>query len=84
MLINWPSETVRTMGVLTTTFSSENSDQELAAVYVPTAPQTRLGYIRVVPLDSVEFTDWTLKQWQLYQFTFASYSPESLRGNPKE
>jgi uncharacterized membrane protein len=78
VIINWPSKEVRTMGVLTATFASEESGRQLAAVYVPTAPQTKLGYIRIVELDDVEFTDWTLKQWQLYQFTFGSVSPDEI------
>jgi hypothetical protein len=78
VMINWPSKEVRTMGVLTATFASEEPDKQLAAVYVPTAPQTRLGYIRIVSLNDVEFTDWTLKQWQLYQFTFGSVSPDRM------
>ena len=84
VIIDWPSKEIRTMGVLTATFNSQDSDRKLAAVYVPTAPQTRLGYIRIVALDSVEHTDWTLKQWQLYQFTFASFSPEQFRSDEAE
>lgn len=79
VIINWPSDDVRTMGVLTATFASDEPGRQLAAVYVPTAPQTRLGYIRIVSLDAIEFTDWTLKQWQLYQFTFGSVSPDRMR-----
>jgi uncharacterized membrane protein len=75
VIINWPNKEVRTMGVLTGTFAAMSSDQQLASVYVPTAPQTRYGYIRVVPLEEVEITDWTLKQWQLYQLTFGSAHP---------
>jgi uncharacterized membrane protein len=78
VIINWPTDNVRTMGVLTSTFASQNSEKQLAAVYVPTAPQTKFGYIRIVELDDVEFTDWTFKQWQLYQFTFGSVSPDRL------
>lgn len=76
VIINWPSHEVRTMGVLTSTFAAKDTGTPLAAVYVPTAPQTKLGYIRVVPLEDVEHTDWTLKQWQMYQFTFGSVTPE--------
>ncbi|TWT85130.1 hypothetical protein CA13_66120 [Planctomycetes bacterium CA13] len=79
VMINWPSEEVRTMGVLTSSFLSPEGATQLAAVYVPTTPQTKLGYIRVVKLDQVEFTDWTLKQWQLYQFTFGSVCPDRIR-----
>ena len=78
VIINWPSREVRTMGVLTSTFTAKDPGKRLAAVYVPTAPQTRLGYVRVVPLDDVEATDLTLKEWQLYQLTFGSASPECL------
>ncbi len=76
VLIDWPSKEVRSMGVMTSTFRSRETGEELAAVYVPTAPQTRLGYIRVVPVDSVEMTDWTLKQWQTYQLTFGASCPD--------
>ena len=66
------------MGVLTATLDTDQNGRKLAAVYVPTAPQTRLGYIRIVAVDDLEFTNWTLKQWQLYQLTFGSVIPESL------
>ena len=84
VIVSWPSPEIRTMGVLTSTFRSEDGGKQLASVYIPTAPQTKLGYIRVIEFDQIEVTDWSLKQWQLYQFTFASLSPESLRDNPAE
>lgn len=84
VIIKWPSEHVRTIGVLTSTFTSNESGKLLAAVYVPTAPQTKLGYIRIIEHDEVEFTDWTLKQWQLYQFTFGAASPDRVEELPGE
>ena len=79
VVLNWPSQETRTMGILTSRFSSTSSDgQEWASVYVPTAPNTKLGYIRIVRIDDVEFTDWTLKEWQLYQLTFGAISPDSI------
>lgn len=78
VIIRWPSDNVRTMGILTSTFLSKKSGKQLAAVYVPTAPQTKLGYIRIVEVDDVEYTDWTLQQWQLYQFTFGSVNPDCV------
>ena len=84
VILNWPSNEVRTMGVMTATFKSNGSGREMAAVYVPTAPQTKLGYIRIVAVEDVEFTDWTLKQWQLYQLTFGSVNPGSLDSNKPE
>ena len=78
VLLNWPSKEIRTMGEMTARFHAQDLETQMAAVYVPTAPQTRLGYIRGVSLDDVELNDWTLKQWQLYQMTFGAVSPENL------
>jgi len=79
VIINWPSKEIRTMGILTSTFTADDSGKQLAAVYVPTAPTSRFGYIRVVSLDEVEVTDMTLKDWQLFQISFGSISPEYRR-----
>jgi hypothetical protein len=84
VIINWPNKEVRTMGVLTATFTADRADRQLAAVYVPTAPHTRYGYIRVVSVDEVEFTDLTLREWQLYQLTFGSVSPDRIRSSSDE
>ncbi|PHR90796.1 MAG: hypothetical protein COA78_34410 [Blastopirellula sp.] len=81
VIINWPSKEVRTLGILTSTFTADDSGEELAAVYVPTAPSTRYGYIRVVALDEVEITNMTLKEWQLFQLSFGSISPECGRAD---
>ncbi len=83
VIINWPSKEVRTMGLLTSTFTAHDSGRQLAAVYVPTAPQTRYGYVRVVSLDEVEFTNLTLKEWQLYQLTFGAGIPDRRSGDLK-
>ncbi len=66
-------------GILASTFPSKKSGKQLAAVYVPTAPQTKLGYIRIVEVDDFEYTDWTLQQWQLYRIAFGSVSPDRVR-----
>ncbi|MGI9471330.1 MAG: hypothetical protein ACR2NZ_07365 [Rubripirellula sp.] len=85
VILNWPSSDVRTLGVLSSEYTDAASGRRMGAVYVPTAPQTRLGYIRIVDLATVEFTDWTFQQWQLYQLSFGSVSPSALRkGEPFE
>ena len=75
VVVNWPNKEIRTIGVLTSQFKNPESGQELATVYIPTAPQTRYGYIHVVPVEELELTDWTLKQWQLYQLSFGAARP---------
>ena len=78
VIIPWPSDKVRTMGVLTSTFASEDSGKQMAAVYVHSAPFNRLGYIRIVAVDDVDPIDWTLDQWQLFQLTYGSSIPDRL------
>lgn len=75
VIVNWPSREVRTMGVMTSTFSAGPSNEQVAAVYIPTAPHTKLGYIRIVPIEDVEVTSWTLKQWQFFHLTFGAANP---------
>lgn len=79
VILNWPSSEVRSMGVLTSEFSDPATGRRHGAVYVPTAPQTRFGYIRIVDLSDVEYTDWTFRDWQLYQVSFGTVSPTRLR-----
>ena len=76
VVIDWPNRDVRTMGILTGVLNSPDDGEQLATVYVPTAPQTRYGYIHVVRLANLEMTDWTLKEWQLYQLSFGAVRPK--------
>lgn len=82
VIVRWPDENVRTMGVLTATLDRDDNGQQMAAVYVPTAPYTRYGYIRIVPSDALELTDWTLKEWQMFQLSFGSMGPKRFRDTP--
>lgn len=78
VIVNWPSDEVRSIGVLTSTFKSEASGIEMATVYIPTVPPTKFGYVHVMPLSSIERTTWTLKEWQLYQLTFGAMAPDRI------
>jgi uncharacterized membrane protein len=78
VIVDWPDSNVRTMGVLTSSFEADNPAEQLATVYIPTAPKASFGYVHVVPLKSLEMTNWTLKQWQLYQLSFGSTHPHQL------
>lgn len=78
VLVNWPSPSVRTVGLMTATFPASESSPELAAVFTPSAPGTKTGYIRVVPLADVELTDWTFGEFQAFQWTIGSLSPDSI------
>jgi len=52
VLIDFPSEHMKTVGFVTTTFTDTKTKQALAAVYVPTTPNPTSGYLEIVPVES--------------------------------
>jgi hypothetical protein len=79
VVVDWPSSDLRTMGVLTRTFSDESTGDELAAVYLLSTSTNRHGYIHVCRLSDLTLTNWTLQQWQLFQVTLGAFGPESVQ-----
>jgi uncharacterized membrane protein len=79
VLIDWPSQGVRTMGVVTSFFSETETNKELAAVYVPMAPGSKSGYIRVVAKSDLAYTGWSLKEFQFFQFSLGALSPTAMK-----
>jgi uncharacterized membrane protein len=62
VLINFPSEEMKTVGILTRLMSEEGTGRTLAIVYVPTTPNPTSGYVEIVPIEQVVTTDWTLDE----------------------
>ena len=78
VLINWPSSTERTMGIMTSIFPATDKKPEMGAVYVAVAPRAKHGYIRIIPTSEIEETSWTLKEFQVFQLTVGSVAPDAL------
>jgi uncharacterized membrane protein len=57
VLIDFPSEGLKALGFVMRTFPDARSGEELAAVYVPTAPNPTSGYLQIVPLARLVQTD---------------------------
>ncbi|HXC57328.1 MAG TPA: DUF502 domain-containing protein [Rhizomicrobium sp.] len=57
VLIEFPSPGLRAVGFVMRTFPDARTGEELAAVYVPTAPNPTSGYLQIVPLASLLPTD---------------------------
>lgn len=81
VLISFPSPEMKAVGFITKTFRDPDSGRELAAVYVPTAPNPTSGYIEIVPLDDVVPTDWSMEQAMTFVVTGGTSAPDSLRFN---
>jgi uncharacterized membrane protein len=59
VLIDFPSPGLKAIGFVMRTFPDAKTGEDLAAVYVPTAPNPTSGYLEIVPLSKL--TPTTLK-----------------------
>ncbi|MGP9811980.1 DUF502 domain-containing protein [Rhodopseudomonas sp. NSM] len=59
VLIPFPNPNMRTVGFVTAVFEAIDTGEELAAVYVPTAPNPTSGYVEIVPTKLLVWLDWS-------------------------
>lgn len=78
VLLNFPSPDMKALGLITRTIEDSVSGEELAVVYVPTSPNPTSGYIEIVPLRNVTFTDWTFDEAMSFIVTGGSSSPPRI------
>jgi uncharacterized membrane protein len=57
VLIDFPSDGLKAIGFVMRTFPDAKTGEELAAVYVPTAPNPTSGYLQIVPYARLTQTD---------------------------
>jgi len=57
VLLDFPSEGLKAIGFVMRTFPDATTGEDLAAVYVPTAPNPTSGYLQIVPLSRLTPTD---------------------------
>jgi len=57
VLIDFPSQGLKAVGFVMRTFPDARTGEELAAVYVPTAPNPTSGYLQIVPYAKLIQTD---------------------------
>jgi uncharacterized membrane protein len=78
VLVDFPSPGMKAVGLLTRTMRDSVTGEKLAVVYVPKAPNPTSGYIEIVPIKSVVFTDWTFDQAMSFVVTGGSTSPDEV------
>ncbi len=62
VLIEFPNARMKAVGLVTRNIVDEDTGEELAAVYVPTAPNPAGGYLEIVPVNELVTLDWTVDQ----------------------
>lgn len=78
VLINFPSRDMKAVGFVTKIMKDTATGQELAAVYVPTAPNPTSGYMQIVPVDQVISTNWSMDEAMTFVITGGAVAPGSI------
>lgn len=79
VLVPFPSQEIRTLGLVTNTFPGPNGEGELATVFLPhLAPKPGTGALRIVPAASLEPTNWRFKDLIQFHVSYGSSSPITL------
>jgi len=76
VLIEFPNESMKTIGLVTRTMTDSDTGQKLAAVYVPTTPNPTSGYLEIVPVNRLVSTDWTIDQAMNFVVSGGAIGPE--------
>ena len=72
-----PETELRSVAVVTATFKEAAGDRELAAIYLPGTPDPTSGALRIVAVEDLTFTAWSLNDLTDFHLTFGSVSPNS-------
>ena len=78
VLIEFPSPEMKTVGFVTKLLRDRATGEALAAVYIPTAPNPTSGYVEIVPVSRIVFTDWTFDQAMSFVVTGGSNAPDEI------
>lgn len=78
VLIEFPSDRMKTVGLVTKTFKDSVTGRELAAVYVPTTPNPTSGYLEIVPVEHITPTDWTFDEAMTFIVSGGAVAPTNI------
>jgi uncharacterized membrane protein len=78
VLIDFPSPEMKAIGLVTRIMRDSHTGEELAAVYVPTSPNPTSGYIEIVPVGALTYTDWTFDEAMSFIVTGGSNAPDTI------
>lgn len=78
VLIQFPMSGMKTVGFITRVLRDHATDEELAVVYVPTAPNPTSGYLEILPLRQVIVTDWSMDEAMTFVISGGMVSPDKI------
>lgn len=78
VLIEFPHARMKAVGLVTRNFIDADTGDQLAAVYVPTAPNPTGGYLEIVPVAELVFLDWTVDEAMAFVLSGGTTAPERI------
>lgn len=78
VLVEFPSPDMKTLGFVTKIFTASDTGQEIAAVYVPTAPNPTSGYMELVPVERLVWLDWTGNEAMQFILSGGTAAPDHI------
>jgi uncharacterized membrane protein len=79
VLIEFPHSEMKAVGFVTHTMTDRDTGIELAAVYVPTAPNPTGGYLEIVPKDRIIPQDWSVDEAMTFVISGGTTAPATIR-----
>lgn len=76
VIVEFPHRDLKAIGLVMRTMTDATTGRQLAAVYVPTAPNPTSGYLEIMPVDRLIATDWSVDQAMNFVMTIGAVAPD--------
>lgn len=84
VLIEFPHPGLKAIGFVMRAFTDARTGEELAAVFVPSAPNPTTGFLELVPMSKLVPTDMATEQAMAMILSGGAVAPEKLSIAPRE
>jgi uncharacterized membrane protein len=78
VLVDFPHPGAKAIGLVMRTLTDPQTGEEIAAVYVPTAPNPTSGYLQLLPVSKLVTSDMTMDQAMTMIVSGGAVTPDSM------
>ena len=79
VVVDWPNEEVRSLGIITSQRVDESTGRELALVYLPNSPNPASGSLKLIDTKKLTFTDMSIPEACTLCFSRGSSAPGDVK-----
>lgn len=78
VLIDFPDNEKKAVGLVTKTFRDQNTQRNMAVVFVPMSPNPTGGFLEILPVDKLISTNWTIDEAMTFIVSGGAVAPENM------